>query len=135
MHERERIDLENWCELAGRWGVSEDTMRRVAYSAQRYALETGGRLVHIVSGFRTAAQQDALRRRGRPAAPNNLSTHLSCPATGVDIDLGFGPTGFQKVTWGRIVGMNGLRWGGGGPVGEGLIPVDWQHVDMGPRNP
>jgi len=29
--------------------------------------------------------------------------------------------------------MNGLRWGGGGEVDSGGIPVDWQHADLGPR--
>jgi len=40
----------------------------------------------------------------------------------------------MKVTWGNIVLVQGLRWGGGGPVDpDNLIPVDWQHVDRGPR--
>lgn len=29
--------------------------------------------------------------------------------------------------------MNGLRWGGGGPVDDIGIPVDWNHLDLGPR--
>ncbi len=37
------------------------------------------------------------------------------------------------ATWGRIATINGLRWGGGGQVDSGGIPVDWGHVDRGPR--
>jgi len=133
MPARERIHFEDWCGLAKRWGVAPDTMKRVALSAEDYAQETGGR-VYIISGSRTDAEQNALRRSGRPAAPNNLSTHLSCPATGVDVNIAFAPTGFQIATWGRIAMTNGLRWGGGGKTDDAGIPVDWQHVDRGPRS-
>jgi len=108
-------------------------MARLSVSAEDYYQETRG-AVQIVSGFRTQAEQATLRRRGRPTAPDNLSTHRSCPATGVDIGLGFAPTRVQKAIWGRIVTLNGLRWGGGGPVDDGGIPLDWQHVDRGPRS-
>lgn len=43
------------------------------------------------------------------------------------------PTRIMKAIWGRIVTLNGLRWGGGGLVDDGGIPIDWQHVDRGPR--
>lgn len=118
--------------MANRWGVAEDTMKRVALAAADYNQETGGQVL-IVSGARTPAQQNALRRAGRPVAANDRSTHLSCPATGVDINLGLGASRFQIATWGRITVVNGLRWGGGGRVDEGGIPLDWQHVDTGPR--
>jgi len=40
----------------------------------------------------------------------------------------------MKITWGNIVLANGLRWGGGGDVDpDNLIPLDWRHVDRGPR--
>lgn len=134
-HEHEFITDATDCELADRWQVSGDTMRRVWLSAQDYELETGGQRVSIVSGFRTRREQQQLARAGRPTAPDDVSTHRSCPATGVDISLGVLPTEFQKVTWGRIVLTNGLRWGGGGAVDpDNLIPLDWQHVDRGPRN-
>ena len=107
-------------------------MRRVQLSADDYRAETSSD-VTITSGFRTRAEQDALGRSGRPTAPDSLSTHRSCPATGVDISLGFAPTRTKKAIWGRIVVFNGLRWGGGGPVDEGGIPFDWQHIDRGPR--
>lgn len=109
-------------------------MRRVWLSAQDWERETG-RQVFIISGYRTAAEQRELKRRGRPTAPDSLSTHRSCPATGVDISFGYGgASGFEKAIWGRITLVNGLRWGGGGKVDQGGIPLDWQHVDRGPRN-
>ena len=108
-------------------------MRRVWLAAQDFATETGGKAVWIVSGWRSAAEQRRLSRQGRPTAPDDLSTHRSCPATGVDISLGFMPTNFMKAIWGRLTLVQGLRWGGGGPVLESGIPVDWQHVDTGPR--
>ena len=53
---------------------------------------------------------------------------------GVDISLGVLTSEFMKVTWGRLALINGLRWGGGGPVDRNnLIPLDWRHVDRGPR--
>jgi len=113
--------------------VSEDTMRRVVLSAQQYTAETA-LPVDIISGWRSPAEQVALGKEGRPTAPDNLSTHRSCPATGVDVSLGLFPVATQKWIWGRIVRLNGLRWGGGGPADDNAMPVDWQHVDVGPRN-
>jgi len=132
MPAREPIFLADACDLANRWLVSQDTMERVALSAEDYWRETRVR-VNIISGYRTPAEQAALRRSGRPTAPDDVSTHLSCPATGVDVALGFAPTRVQKAIWGRIAVMNGLRWGGGGAVDSGGIPVDWGHVDRGAR--
>ena len=108
-------------------------MERVAHAARDYGLETGGGTVRIISGLRTPEGQRRLRRAGRNTAPDDLSTHMSCPATGVDITLGLGAGEFQQVTWGRVAMQNGLRWGGGGELKESGIPVDWQHVDRGPR--
>lgn len=134
MPEREFITNTTACALAERWGVSLDVMQRVWESAADFERETGGRRVRIISGLRTREEQRRLGRMGRPTAPDNLSTHRSCPATGVDISLGFNASEFMKVTWGNIVLVNGLRWGGGGPVNpDNLIPLDWQHVDRGPR--
>lgn len=123
------------CELAGRWAVDFDTMRRVWLSAEAYEIETGGRRVSIISGWRSRSQQSQLGRRGRPTARDDRSTHRSCPATGVDVSLGVLPSNFLKATWGRITLVNGLRWGGGGAVDPDTgIPLDWPHVDVGPRN-
>jgi len=110
-------------------------MRRVWLAAQDYELETGGRRVYIISGWRTASEQRRLGRLGRPTAPDDQSTHRSCPATGVDVSLGLLPSEFMKVTWGNMALRHGLRWGGGGAVNpDNLIPLDWPHVDRGPRN-
>lgn len=120
--------------LADRWKVSADVMERVWLAAQDFEMATGGVRVEIISGYRTRAEQRALSRRGRPTAPDDLSTHRSCPATGLDVALGFLPSGFLKVTWGDKVFRRGLRWGGGGPTEkDSLIPLDWGHVDRGPR--
>ena len=134
MPEREFITDADFCDLAQRWGVSPETMRRVSFSADDYELETGGRRVSIISGFRTRSQQRQLGRTGRPTAPDDRSTHRTCPATGVDISLGLNASNFLKVTWGNAALRNGLRWGGGGATDpDSLIPLDWRHVDVGPR--
>jgi len=132
MPEREPLRGADACELAERWAVDQGTIARLVVSAGDYFEETRHE-VQIISGYRTALEQARLARTGRPAAPDNLSTHRTCPATGVDISLGFGATRVMKAIWGRIVNMNGLRWGGGGSVDSGGIPLDWQHVDRGPR--
>jgi len=130
--EREVLTEADVCELAHRWGVSLDVVQRVWLAARDFHTETG-RQVWIISGFRTAEEQRRLSRQGRPTAPDDLSTHRSCPATGVDINLGARPSGFLKATWGRFTLIHGLRWGGGGKTDDGGIPLDWQHVDVGPR--
>ncbi len=134
MPEREFVTSSTACALAERWKVSLDTMERVWLSARDYEIESGGRQVWLISGWRSAAEQRRLSRKGRPTASDDRSTHRSCPATGVDISLGPFPTGFLKATWGNLALRHGLRWGGGGPTEpDSLIPLDWQHVDRGPR--
>lgn len=132
MPEREILNGADACDLAGRWAVKETVMYRVVHAAGDFERETK-RDVRIISGYRTAQEQASLDRQGRPTAPDDVSTHRSCPATGVDVSLGPFPTRVQKAIWGRVAVMNGLRWGGGGAVDEGGIPVDWGHVDDGPR--
>jgi len=132
MPEREILTDGDVCSLAERWAVSVGVVRRVRLAAQDFHTETG-RQVWIISGFRTVAEQNRLRAQGRPTADNDRSTHLSCPATGVDVSLGARPSNFLKATWGRLTLVHGLRWGGGGAVAESGIPVDWQHIDVGPR--
>jgi len=113
--------------------VSVDTIKRIQMAAQDFFTETG-RQVWIISGWRSREQQERLSRQGRPTAPDARSTHRSCPATGVDISLGTLPSNFLKATWGRLTLVHGLRWGGGGAVNpDSGIPLDWQHVDVGPR--
>lgn len=122
------------CELATRWRVAPDTMGRVQLAAAQFEQETGRR-VDIISGYRTQQQQAQLGRAGRPTAAEGRSTHRSCPATGVDVSLGVLPSNFLKATWGRITLIHGLRWGGGGELDPRTgIPLDWGHVDRGPRN-
>ena len=130
---RELITGSDWCALADEWTVATETMHRVWLSASDFVSETG-RDVWIISGFRTLAQQEALRRAGRPTALDAASTHRSCPATGVDISLGTFPSRDLIETWGRIVRLNGLRWGGGSKLDDFGVPEDWQHVDRGPRD-
>ena len=125
------IELSDPCVLANTWGVDADVMTRVFRAAQLYSNFTRSP-VWIISGARTRLEQMALGRRGRPAAPDALSTHRSCPATGVDISLGAMASTEKKRFWGQMAEANGLRWGGGSPVDDG-IPSDWQHVDRGPR--
>ena len=134
MPAREIITDSDPCALAERWGVSLDVMERVWQAAERFSIETGGVRVRIISGYRSAAEQRRLSRQGRPTAPDALSTHRSCPATGVDISIQVLTSEFLKATWGRAAFISGLRWGGGGPVDpKNLIPLDWRHVDLGPR--
>jgi len=132
MPTREVLTDRRDCDIARRWAVSLDTVQRAQMAAADFFAETG-RQVSIVSGWRSKAEQRGLSRKGRPTARDDLSTHRSCPATGMDISLGPLPSGFLKATWGRFTLVYGLRWGGGSPVGDGGIPLDWQHVDTGPR--
>jgi len=132
MPEREVLTDADECDLAERWKVAPDTIARV-WAAARDFFEETRRQVWIISGWRSQGEQRGLSRQGRPTARDDLSTHRSCPATGVDISLGPRPSGFLKATWGRITLIHGLRWGGGGGVDEAGIPLDWQHVDTGRR--
>jgi len=136
MPSRETLNDADPCELAKRWGVSLDVMTKVVAAATLTAAEIG-RDVLIISGARSRAEQVALGRSGRPTASDELSTHRSCPATGVDISLGVGGFGVvrtMKVIWGRNAFLSGLRVGGGSPMDEsGILHIDWNHVDIGPR--
>ena len=132
MPEREVLTLSDPCTLSGTWGVDADVMERVVKAAQLYTNFTRSP-VWIISGARTRFEQLQLSRTGRPTAPDSLSTHRSCPATGVDISLGTLPSREKKLFWGQMAESNGLRWGGGGEVDKEGIPFDWPHVDVGPR--
>ena len=120
------------CEIAARWGVSSALIGKLQSAASNFEHETR-REVRLISGYRTQEEQDALEESGRPTAPDYLSTHRTCPATGVDVSFGFLPTRHHKATWGHYVTLEGLRWGGGGPLDEDHLPLDWGHVDEGPR--
>jgi len=130
--EREVITLSEPCALASTWGVDDGLMVRVFKAAELYTNFTRSP-VWIISGWRSRFEQMQLGRGGRPAARDDLSTHRTCPATGLDISLGTVPSREKKTFWGQMVLANGLRWGGGSEVGQDGIPSDWQHVDLGPR--
>jgi len=133
MPTREALAGADSCELAARWGVEPETMRRLVASAEDMELETK-RHAFIISGWRSQAEQAALGTAGRPAARDDLSTHRSCPATGVDVSLGYGVVVTEKHIWARILFMNGLQMGGRSLLDDDLLPIDWQHIDRGPRH-
>lgn len=132
MPERETLPGADACEISSRWLVDIRTAERVVRAATAFRVQTG-RDVWIISGHRTERRQRELTAAGRPTASPELSTHLSCPATGVDVSLGPMPTRAMIAIWGRLAVESGLRWGGGSAVGADGIPSDWPHVDLGPR--
>jgi hypothetical protein len=121
------------CDVSIQWLIHYDLARMLRGVAEQWERETG-RDFWLISGYRSAAEQAQLAEEGRPTAPDDRSTHRTCPATGVDVWIGPLPTNAMKATLGRIVGDHGLRWGGGSRVdAETGIPLDWNHLDMGPR--
>jgi len=132
MPEREVIGLSDPCVLAQIWRVDPGLMQKVFTASELFTNFTRAP-VWIVSGYRTALEQMDLGRAGRPTAPDERSTHRSCPATGLDISLGAFPSDDTRLFWGQMVEANGLRWGGGSQRDARGIPSDWQHVDLGPR--
>jgi len=131
--EREVLAGRDPCEIAVNWGIDERLAKRIVGAAGLFLMMTRAP-VWIISGYRTRYEQSFLGRSGRPAAPDDVSTHRSCPATGVDISLGTLPSRDRKEFWGTLVQLEGLRWGGGSPLDDNGIPTDWGHVDLGPRN-
>lgn len=125
-----RFSPELTCELADRWQISDVLATRLRQLAARLEFP-----ITIISGFRTAEEQLELGRAGRPAAPVEVSTHTSCPATGADLMPTIAVTNVVKARLGAEAVLVGLRWGGGSPVDpETGIPSDWNHVDLGPRS-
>ncbi len=125
---------ERLCDIASRWFVEPVVMAAVIFAAEDFEAQTG-RTVFILSGWRSEAEQRRLGRQGRPTAPDAVSTHRSCLATGVDVDIGFLPSDLMKVVLGTAAVFRGLRWGGGSPVDPTTgIPSDWNHLDNGPRS-
>lgn len=131
------------CELAERWRIAPALATKLRRAADRVSRAGLGELF-IISGYRTCEQQAELEAAGRPTAPCDRSTHTSCPATGADvwcaaaqpteipgtrIDVSRG----ARFTVVSICESVGLRVGGGGPVDSGGLPIDWNHVDLGPR--
>jgi len=130
---QEPVTGEFLCAIASRWLVEPAVMLKALAAAREFTAVTG-RDVFIMSGFRTAQEQERLKREGRPTAPDELSTHRSCLATGIDVDMGFLISNAMKALWGSAAVSAGLRWGGGSPISPITgIPSDWNHVDVGPR--
>lgn len=115
-----------------KWGISAHLARGLELMAQELAPIP----LQIISGYRTPEDQAKLRAQGRPTAPDDKSTHLTCPATGADLRLPtLATTDTTKALLGRAATFVGLRWGGGSPADPGTgIPGDWNHVDLGPRS-
>lgn len=117
------------CELAGTWGISVELATRLVAMSTEVPFS-----ISIISGFRSREQQLELEQAGRPTAPDHLSTHRSCPATGADLWPAVAVTDTVKASLGAAARLAGLRWGGGSPIDPGTgIPLDWNHVDLGPR--
>jgi len=131
MHLMETISPEtDPCALADRWTIKQELANKIVSMASLLPFK-----LRLMSGHRTEEQQDSLRRAGRPTAARGVSTHTSCPATGADLTSSITATKDVKQLFGAAALQLGLRWGGGSPVNpDTLIPSDWQHVDLGPRN-
>lgn len=133
--------LTDACELQQVMGVSSGLATKVIRFTELFRNLTGHD-VEAISGYRSCRKQEMLGARGRPAAPCDVSTHTSCPATGMDFRLpGLSDTDLLKMQFGNTAVLAGLRWGGGSPerlvrVGGrviGSIPSDWNHLDEGRR--
>lgn len=117
------------CSLVERWRVDRELASRLVHLAR---ITPFG--LQIISGFRTKEEQEALKAQGRPTAPDHLSTHRSCPATGADLLPTIAATNTEKAELGKNARLAGLRWGGGSPIDPNTgIPSDWNHFDLGPR--
>jgi len=127
------VSNESVAELQAVWKLDCRLATRIHAVFRDWLLQTGIP-IEVLSGFRTDAEQIFLARAGRPAASVQVSTHTVCPATGTDVRISGIVTVDMKARFGTIAIQNGLRWGGGGPVDPITgIPLDWNHVDLGPR--
>lgn len=121
------------CELQRDWLLDSKLADRLDKVFQDWFTET--RIgISMLSGYRTEKEQLDLAQKGRPAVDPKISTHTACPATGADVRINGFVTRTMKAIFGRIVVLNGLRWGGGSAVDDIGIPLDWNHVDLGPRS-
>lgn len=117
------------CRVASQWGIRDLVAEKLVQMSSRLEFSFS-----IISGLRTVEQQDSLRRQGRPTASIDQSTHLDCPASGVDLMPQIAITRVVKARLGAEGVFAGLRWGGGSPTDPDTgIPSDWNHFDLGPR--
>lgn len=123
---------EIFCGWLAKWGLSLELGERLQAMQSFFPW-----VLKIFSGRRTPEQQDALRAENRMTAPNHLSTHLDCPtSTGADLIPALAIDQAVQVAFGLAAFKAGLRWGGGSAIDPATgIPLDWKHVDLGPRNP
>lgn len=125
--------ISNPCALEREWGIAAELGRKLVRMQDLFQQDTGLDL-RVISGMRTCEKQRELDRRSRPTAPCELSTHTTCPATGADLKImGAFPSLQVKQQFGNAAVTAGLRWGGGSERSERGIPLDWNHVDLGPR--
>jgi len=126
-------DEDGVCRLAVKWKLDAELAYRLALMQS----ELPGVPLQIISGYRSQEEQDSLRQQGRPAAPDHLSTHRSCPATGADLRFrDLSPGNAEKALFAYAARRAGLRVGGGSPVDPQTgLSSDWNHVDLGPRVP
>lgn len=128
-------EMERICAFAATWGIDTRLAARLTNLSRRLPFP-----LLMISGSRTRAEQEGLAAEGRPAAPYDLSTHaatdaMGCPrwATGADVSPSVAHVASVKAHVGRAAAEVGLRWGGGSLRDSEGFPVDWQHVDLGPR--
>lgn len=121
--------FEGICSAARRWFVPVELVVKLQRLQQRVPFD-----LSVISAYRTPEEQQALIDAGdRPAAPIDRSTHTSCPATGVDVWPDVEPVRAVKALLASEATLVGFRVGGGGPVDDGGLPIDWNHLDLGPR--
>lgn len=120
------------CALSLEWLLDPELAKRVVLAAYYFSAATG-RELEVISGFRTCDRQRELEEQGLPAAPCELSNHTICPARAVDVRFEGYPARVLVIALGVAATAAGLRWGGGGPTDDDGVPVDWRHLDLGPR--
>lgn len=124
------------CELANDWGIHPSLAFKLVNAQGSLPFD-----LWIFSGARTPETQSRVSE-----TPYELSTHAGtyangCPrlATGADVQPvspGVRLSNAAVAQMGAAFVHQGLRWGGGAPVGDDGIPVGnerW-HVDLGPRD-
>lgn len=115
------------CDLARKWILSVELAEKLVCLTHHLPYS-----VQIISGWRSSEEQERLIREGKGALQDR-STHRSCPATGADLWPLVAVTSNVKGYLGAACTLCGLRWGGGSPTDRDGLPVDWNHVDLGPR--